>query len=195
LRFGAETNLLPGNVLFDKPTDVLFLDKNGDVLRLESGVDQVRISPSFGRTVLKEGVGLNLRLLKALYAEASVRTGLGARHTLARDLFFAVPSTSTTTPTYKQAETENKIGIEGSVLASARITRWVIANLEFDSLFPFDGLWENAVFELEGSVAVKLTTYVSVNYRLQLLRDPSFLTENKLALQQDILLRFSLELL
>jgi hypothetical protein len=59
-------------------------------------------------------------------------------------------------------------------------------------LIPFDKA-KSAVLELEGSVAVKLTSYVSINYRLRFLRDPAL--SEKDVIEQDVLLRFSLEIL
>jgi hypothetical protein len=134
-----------------------------------------------------------VRVFKTLFAETTLRTGIGARHRLTNDLFELDDDLTTPVIEYHEVPTSNQVGVEGTLLASARITRWVIVNLELDSLFPFDGIIDNAVLEVEGSVAVKLTSYASINYRLRFLRDPALSDKDVIA--QDILLRLSLEIL
>lgn len=191
VRVGGETNLLPSDKFFGKEKTITWLDPNCPDGQCSRVGTEVHLSPGFGNTNLKEGAGLNLRVLKTIFAETTLRTGLGGRHRIARDLLTAV-SDGDTAATFERAASNDLVGFEATVLASARLTRFVILNLELDSLLPFDDP-SNVVLDLDGSVALKLTSYVSVNYRLRFLRDRSL---SKLdSLQQDVLLRFSLELL
>lgn len=190
-RFGAETNFLPGYVQFTEPTDARVVHSDGTVEELHQ-VDKVKLSPPFGLTRLKEGAGIHIRLLKTTFAETTLRTGIGARHSISRELFNAKTNTATTTLEYEQAPTTDQVGVEATALASARITRWVLINLEADSLFPFNGL-DKLVLELEGSVIIKLTSYASINYRVRFTRNP--LLTDKDVIEQDVLLRLSLEIL
>ncbi|MCK6546483.1 DUF3078 domain-containing protein [Myxococcota bacterium] len=194
VRAGAETNLLPGYEYFaSQRKDVTLTTEDGALLRTDLGVDRVELSESFGRTPLKEGAGINVRLFKSLLGESSLRAGIGARHRLTNGLFELVPGTSTaTSATYRRIPEDNQVGVEATLLASARLTRWVTLNLELDSLFPFTGL-ADVVLDLEATLTLKLTTYVSVVYRPRYQRDPTLLARD--VLQQDVLLRFSLELL
>lgn len=194
-RAGGETNLLPGDQPFSTPVDIELEDESGATLSTAMDATSVRLSPSFGLTTLKEGAGINVRLFKTIWGETTVRTGLGARHRLTRDVFEAAPAgtaTSSSALAYRRVPSTNQVGVEATVLASARVTRYVIINLELDTLVPFDSVGD-VVLDIDGSIALKLTSYASVNYRLRFLRDPSLSQAN--VLQQDILLRFSLELL
>lgn len=188
LRVAAETNLFNGFALFTEPTDVTVLDVNGANPRLLTALDEFKLSPPFGQSILKEGLGLNVRVFKELFGEVSIRSGLGARHRLANDLYEAVPNAPNT---YREVDSLNQVGVEATVLGIGRITRWVLLNLEFDTLVPFEGA-ELTVVELEASAALKLTSFVSVNYVLRYRRDPTLAKAN--VFEQDLRLRFSVEL-
>lgn len=190
-RFGAETNFLPGYVRYENPTSVVLFREDGSMTTPQS-VDQVTLSPSFGLITMKEGAGLHLRVLKTVFAETTLRTGIGARHSITRNLYKLDDDQTTTDIEYRQVPSTDQIGIEATALASARITRWVLLNFEADSLFPFNG-FDKLVLELEGSVILKLTSYASINYRVRFLRNP--LLSNKDVLEQLVLFRLSLEIL
>ena len=93
---------------------------------------------------------------------------------------------------YDRVPSINRFGGEATLLGVARISRWVLINLELDTIVPFNGL-DKTVLEIEGSVALKLTTYLSINYVVRFILDRLISDEDQL--QQDILLRFSLEVL
>ena len=207
VRFGVETNLFAGFSNFDRETNVALYDLDEDLVFWARGVDRVKLSPPFGLTSLKEGTGLNWRVYKSRFAEGTLRTGIGARHRLAKDLFEEV-ELSTLSDSVRQEPTfppidvlpfrffreigsDNQVGVELTLLATARLSRWVLISLEVDALVPFDTV-ANTVLEARASVAFKLTSYLSVNYVFRFLRDRAILPEDRL--EQDVLLRFSLEL-
>jgi hypothetical protein len=194
-RVGAETNLLNIDQIF--PEDTLVEVVNLTTSReLRNNAREFRLSPPLGRNRLKEGVGLNVRMFKEIFGEATVRAGVGARHRISRDLFDLVSSSTTSGEPYKRYEqvpSRHQVGIEATVLGVARVSRWVIANLELDMLAPFEG-FEELIIDLEGSIALKLTSYASVNYVIRFSRETVNDTV-KNTVQQDIRLRFSLELL
>lgn len=205
LRIGAETNLLPGYQFFEEGQAVAIRDAAGERqdgagpeqvdpegLEVALRSDRLRLSPSFGLSTVKEGIGFNVRLVKTLFAEASVRSGLGARHRVARDLYELTGSPDAAVLSYQRVASRHQTGVEVTGLVVARITRWVLASFEVDSLLPFEGLSE-IVLEAEGGVNVKLTSYLSLNYVMRFIRDRAISEEDRLA--QDVLLRFSVELL
>ena len=195
VRFGGETNMLPSRQYFSEPTHVTLRDRDGVTIvdDLENQTT-VGLSGPIGLSTLREGAGFNLRALKTLFAETTLRAGLGARHTIARgDVFLLRESESDdTNKIYDRVPSVNRFGAEASLLGVGRISRWVLLNLELDTLVPFNG-FDKSVLEIEGSVALKLTSYLSVNYVVRFLLDR--LLSEKGQLQQDILLRFSLEVL
>lgn len=191
VRLGAETNVLSASRPFDEPTNVEVVDADGNVILASRNQESFELSSNFGLTTIKEGVGMNVRVFKSLFAETNVRAGVGARHRITNNLYEAL-DVGTSTTTFRRIPSSHQVGVELTVLAVARLTRWVLVNLELDSLFPFDNI-NNTVIELEASVALKLTSYVSVNYVVRYLRDRAiFLDKDRF--EQDVLLRFSLEI-
>lgn len=211
IRFGGETNLLPTTQNFDEARPVEFRDTDGATfLRCQDDAASVDLGGPVGLSTLQEGAGLNMRLLKTLFAETTLRAGIGARHTLARgDVFLlrddlsgenyaplAPPSPCDPTldedrRVYVRLPSVNRFGVETTLLGVGRISRWVLINLELDALIPFNG-FENTVVEVETSVALKLTRFLSVNYVVRFLLDR--VISDDYQLQQDVLLRFSLEI-
>ena len=116
-----------------------------------------------------------------------MRSGVGARHRLARDLLEEANDLE-----FRRIDSTNQVGVEITVLAQARLTRWVLGTLELDSLLPFNE-FENFVLEIEASTALKLTSYASLNYVFRFLRDRALSEDDRI--QHDVLLRFSLEII
>jgi hypothetical protein len=121
--------------------------------------------------------------------EATARVGIGARQQIAHDLLSRVTPDSLR---FERVGSTHQTGIEATLLATARITRWVLVNIEADSLLPFEDP-SRAILDLEGTIALKLTRYLSLNYNLRFLRDRFILNSDRI--EQDLLLRFSLEVL
>lgn len=195
VRLGAETNLVPSDQEFQDPVRIARVDKEGQVLSpcstATAAPQTFRLSPSFGLTSLREGAGINLRVLKTLFAETTLRTGVGARHRWARNLYAETESGAAGCTAFKEVASSNLVGVEATALALVRPARFLLVNLQVDTLVPFTGL-DETVFEIEGSVALKLTSYLSLNYVARFLRDRAL--SDKDLLQQDVLLRFSVEL-
>ena len=201
VRLGAETNLFPTIRFFDDPELVERRGVNESPATPDNVMgrrqESIEISPAAGLVSLKEGGGLNVRLFRAVFAEVNVRTGLGGRHRLTRDLFVEEgrvrePERDQDTLVFREVGSDNQFGIETTVLAVARITRWVVFNLEVDTLLPFTS-FEETLLDLEASVALKLTRFLSVRWVTRFIRDRAIQPEDRF--ENDILLRFSMELL
>lgn len=205
VRLGAESNLLPTRTPLSQGSDIYLLKPEAPLPspgQLPAGAphrtgSRFRNSPSFGLISVKEGLGLNLRALKTVSAELSFRAGLGARHRITRDLYELAQKRAGTAASqnrpvvlFREIPSDHQIGMEGTVLATARFTRWVLVNLEVDTLIPFSGLNETIV-EGDLTVGIKLTRFASINYVLRYLRDPAISDDDRVS--QDVLLRLSLE--
>jgi len=194
VRAGAETNLFNVSEPFEEATNVRVHRLDGSTP--ESTTDNFRLRPPIGLTRVKEGAGLHLRVFKALFGEASVRAGVGARHRLTRDLF--VPATGAEdipdddVVDYEEIDSTHQIGIEATMVAVLRLDRYAILNVDLDALVPFDDPGA-LILDMEASVSARITSYVSVNYALRLRQDAALSPDP--AIEQDIRLRFSLELL
>ena len=195
VRLGAETNLFPFFRNFESPQRVRLESLDGSVRDFDDQpVDSVRVSPSAGLIRLKEGGGLNVRLFRAVFAEINVRTGLGGRHRLTRDLFVETRGPVQDDPVvqFTEVDSDNQVGIETTVLAVARITRWAVINLEVDTLLPFTS-FQDTLIDFEGSLALKLTRFLSVRWVTRFIRDRAIQADDRF--ENDILLRFSVEVL
>ena len=213
-RVGAETNILPGEQNFSDEFVVVRRARDGSVLdRSDEPVNSVRLSPSFGFSSIREGVGLNLRAFKSVSAELNLRAGFGARHRVARNLFeldscspapddpsseasaecISLVDPGSPTLIFRAVVGNDQFGAETAVLATIRFTRYILVNLEVDALLtaPF----ANAIIEAEGSIALKLTSFASINYVARYNRDATIAVDSPNRLEQDILLRFSVDVL
>lgn len=192
LRGSVETNLFNFFQFFETSTNAQIIEDDGRQVALNDR--RVRLRSPFALTSIKEGAGLNVRVFKAVFGETTIRTGIGARHRLTRRLLEEVERNEGAEPptaSYRRIGASDQVGIEGTVLAMLRITRWVVATVEVDALVPFDDL-DQIVLDVEGNIAVKLTQYLSVNYSLRYVYDRS-LSDEALT-EQDVRLRFSFEL-
>ena len=193
VRLGAETNLFPDVSKFRQtPEFIEFCRRIDRPDPLLNNRESFQIAPPAGLIRLRESVGLNLRLFRALFAEINVRTGVGGRHRLTRDFFNEAENQENNRVVFNEAESDNQLGIETTVLAVGRITRWVVVNLEFDTLLPFTDIRE-ALLDLEGSVALKLTRFLSLRWVVRFIRDRAIQPDDRL--ENELLLRFSVALL
>ncbi|MEL6185745.1 MAG: hypothetical protein AAFU79_14075, partial [Myxococcota bacterium] len=163
------------------------------------------------------GVGLNIRALKTVSAEVNLRAGFGARHAITNDFFDIDPRSPNldgncqndtecadfrarfpglepdTTRIYRQVLGTDQVGAETALIATVRITRYVLINAELDALFTAP--LENTIVDAEASVALKLTSYMSINYVFRYTRDVDIAVGDPNNLENNILLRFSVDLL
>ena len=61
-------------------------------------------------------------------------------------------------------------GIEGTIVASLRITRWVVATTELELLEPVTD-WKNPIVDWQSNVGLRLASFVSFNYIFKMLLD------------------------
>lgn len=192
-RVGAETRLLPGFTYFE-PAFVERNFANGDVTRTGARHTSAKLSPAFGLSIFREGGGLNVRVIKTLLAEMNVRVGVGGRHRFARSLFEEIESEEDGTRELvrlNEIESSQLVGAEATILLLARLTRWVFVTGEAEIFLPTVGFSET-IIELEAAIAIKLTSYLALNYLARYRRDPGL--QERDSIQQNVVLRFSWEL-
>lgn len=198
IRFGAETSIFPAEAIFSEDVTIVKLADGVETERTTGRT--VQISPFLGFTTISEGVGLNVRAFKSVSAELNVRAGVGARHRIAQDILQldgcsrpdGAPPTALDECRFEQILGNDQFGVETVILATVRLTRFILVNLELDALLT--PVVEDSIVELESSVALKLTSFLSINYVARYRRDPT-INVNLDSFEQDILLRFSVDLL
>ncbi len=143
--------------------------------------EREKLSDAFAPWKLRQGAGGNFRVVRRRDIELDVRAGLGARQFLARGL-----------STEDGIEVEDDIveGPEAAVVLLGRITRWVTLSSDFDGLFPFSEL-EQPRFEWRNQVSLRLASFVSLAYRLNVFGDPNLGIDDDFQVEHDVQLRFS----
>lgn len=190
VRAGVETKLLPRYAEFgDDPRNVTVLDQDGNVVETEADADRFLLGDSFSPLRLEEGAGGNFAVLQTRFVDLTTRLGIGARQDLALGLR-DVQSVQGADVTLRELDDSNRVGPEGTVVLLARISRWVSVSSQFDGLLPFDSDQE-VEFEWRNQISLRLVSFASLNYRLNMFRDPEFDATDDTVMTQDVQLRFS----
>ncbi len=189
VRAGLETKILPRYKHYDEPVaSIDVVDAQGRLSQTLTDVDRVQLGSPFAPLQLKEGLGGNVRALHTLWVDLDLRLGVGARQyfpfgELAVD-------TSTGVERLTRVSEYHLEGVEGAVVASGRISRWVIVTTEVDGLVPFTDV-DNSVFTWRTQVSLRLVSFASLNYLLNVTRDPNRRAGPITTWQQLFQLRFS----
>jgi hypothetical protein len=190
-RAGLETKLMPRYKSYDTPRDVQRVDADGNLLETLAGTDLVTLGDPLSPLQLKEGAGGNLRLLRSVRVDLDVRAGIGARQYFPRGEL-AVDSKDENR--VRQTSRYRLEGVEGTVVGTARLSRWIGVSTELDGLVPFaDG--SNTVYTWRSQVSLRLVSFASLNYRLNVTRDPNRVTGPPITAEHFLQLRFSYGLL
>ncbi|MBC7792626.1 MAG: hypothetical protein H7Z43_02875 [Clostridia bacterium] len=192
VRVGGETSFFNTFRYFDDGDPLTFrvFDSNNQLQRTGSTDNRIRTSPSFGLVSLREGAGVNTRVLKTVFAEANLRVGPGARQAIANSLLTEVNSGTNgrTTADFRRIASNSVYGVEATLLAIARLTNYVIVNVELDTLGPLSS-GDSLIVDLNSTIALKLTQYASLNYILDFQRNRNISPRDQV--EHDLLLRFS----
>ena len=158
---------------YDHPTsesdeNYVYTDKDGNVDEYGTS-DKIRTKPSFFPLTLKEGLGINLRVLNMSKASLNVRGGFGLRQNINKAVYVKSGDSKDIDGVdyrvYEEQISENIKGIESSLIGVFRLPWNVSYTLDADFLFPF-GKDESITMDWENIINVKLFKYVSLDYKL-----------------------------
>ncbi|MDY6914790.1 MAG: ABC-type transport auxiliary lipoprotein family protein [Candidatus Cloacimonadota bacterium] len=169
------------------------IDKEGYVTEVGSNVDEVKIKDRLFPLTLKEGLGINWRILNQPKAQISLRTGFGMRQEFNSNVYNLTGTVVENNVSYKIFnETENifKEGTEISVVANFKLPYDISYNTNFDYLLPFDKD-EAYSMEWENIFNLKLLKYLSVDYRLKLENREPDSEENYISTDHSLFLRLT----
>jgi hypothetical protein len=194
LRIGGETTLFNQISYFDKPTQVVVQDETGKTVETHDGIDgkgetRFELAGSLMPIQLKQGAGVNFRVLHNPLIDMDIRSGLGSRQYIARGQL--VPHDDPATASFELRQVRGTVltGMEVSALSQARISRYVQASTEFDMLVPFEGAGQTQLM-WRNSVSLRLGTYAAITYTLNLVRQPNVRPDSPYATEQGLQLRF-----
>lgn len=158
--------------------------------------ERVRLAGPFSPLELKQGVGLNFRLVHNTSLDLDLRLGVGSRQSLQNGRLRYVEEGSTPISLYFQkVANAYALGPETTVVASARVTRYFQGSTELDALVPFVDGFDALQFTWRTTASLRLSSYASLVYVLDLDRNPNVGRLTPLVVDQSLLLRFSYSLL
>ncbi|MBN1947683.1 MAG: hypothetical protein JW797_18605 [Bradymonadales bacterium] len=162
-------------------------------------VDEVVAADEFYRTggplpsvALREGIGANLRLLNTTWATTHLRVGVGFRQSFFNDFFTVEDDPDTVELELTEVGDFTRAGLEGMLSGDLRLTGFLTYTTELEVFTDFEAFdapdlyWSN-------TLSLRLASFVALDYTLDLLLEREITDD--LQLSQDVLLRFSWELL
>lgn len=192
-RTSMDTQILPGELLFDSPTVVSKLDEQGFEFDRTSAVESFTLAEPFAPIELGFGSGLRFDFKVGAWLKVAARVGVGGRHVFTRDLFVDGGSNSKSgTHIAQQVGDVTQFGPELSLVAELNLTRWVTFKLDTDLLTPFDEL-DQPIIDFRGSVGLRLTSFASINYTARIKEDRKLSPDTQF--DNQVLLRFAYKVL
>ena len=207
-RAAAETQALATNLLVTEDTVFQEIDSDEQPIGPREAVgsnELFLLADPWSPTIIREGVGLNARLVRSRWLTLNWRLGLGLRQNrfegalrIVDTIEEATGGTDVTQVTrYERIASYDQAGIESTVLATARLGGWVVygTDLELFAEFgdfgdePGDGL-KRYTIEWRNTLNLRLTRNLSFIYFLSLERNPRALGDD-LQLEQSVLMRAS----
>jgi hypothetical protein len=184
-RFFVETDLFRTTIFYDEPKTITLFDEEGELEETQSNVKKFVASPKFSPLILKEGVGINLLLVKSLRANFNVRVGMGYRQNLNWELY--AQDEQDQTKFYRKSSSYLH-GPEAAFIGNLRMLRNIMITSELDILFP-SGTNKNLVYDWENNLNLRLSKNISIDYTLRFKRDQSIVSY--VQTEQILLLRYS----
>jgi ABC-type uncharacterized transport system auxiliary subunit len=167
------------------------IDKDGNVLQDSSLVDKVKVQSSFFPLILKEGFGVNYRILNNSKANLSIRAGFGMRQEINNDYYQLFNTNTTGDITYREyheLESETKTGTEVSLVGNFQLPLNISYSVNADFLFPFNDE-KNYSMEWENVFNAKIFKYISLDYKLKLIHTMPENSVDYIALNHTLFLR------
>jgi hypothetical protein len=187
VRFGLLTNLFENNVLVTEPTTVVkhFLDGSTTVDLVPANRD-FNIGPSFGPVLLREGAGINVRLIRGRVSSLDWRGGIGFRQSLYRGAF-VLDRSEPNLQEFSEVDSFNEEGVETTIVGTLRLGRLLgITNLD---LFADFNTFDEPTVDWRNTLSWRLTGELSLDYRIDLLRQPQVSDRNQIT--QSLQFRYS----
>ena len=171
-RFDTQTHFFDEYFYSSENFNYIKRDNEGHIIETKYDVDNLRIKQPFLPLVLKEGVGINYRVLNVARANLNVRLGFGMRQDINQNVYNLADATETIGgelyKVYVEKESVYKEGTEVSLVGNFQLPLNLTYYTNADFLFPFDPDQSIAV-EWENVFNLKLFKYISLDYKIRLL--------------------------
>ena len=192
-RVGMLGTVFPSEVLATESAAVAYNDLDGTrrVLAIPAN-DTYRTADSFGATRVREGVGINYRLLRSNAATVNWRLGVGLRQNLYRGAYVLRDDGSTPELDYYEIDSFNEEGVETIITGTVRVLRNVLWITDLEIFADFGEMGDPTV-DWRNTLSLRLTRAISLDYTLDVLDQP--MVQDKTQVRQNFLVRFSFDLL
>ena len=167
------------------------IDADGNTVQDSVLVDKVKLKPAIFPLILKEGIGINYRILNLSRVNLSLRLGFGMRQEINNDVYQLWNSQTVggiEYREYRELEYISKTGTEVSLVGSFQLPFNISYNLNADFLFPFNDE-KNYTMEWENVFNAKIFRYISLDYKLKLIHKMPEMMDDYIALNHTLFLR------
>ncbi len=195
-RFDLNTHLFTNKYRSQDGFNLTKINADGDTLAASQFVKEFDTRPNFFPLTMKEGLGINYRVLNFAKANLSIRSGLGFRQEYNDDVFNLIDSGSENDVNYRiyqESESISTTGTEFSIEGNFSLPFDLSYSTNADVLIPFDKD-EDYTMEWENIFNLKLFKYISLDYKIKLenkqqAADEYYLTKHSLFLRITYFLR------
>lgn len=193
-RAAAETQAFSTDVLVSEDTEVRIQRADGSVdARSLRANETLRVASAWAPTVVREGVGMNARLVNSRWVTFNWRLGFGLRQNRYDGAWVLQDVASTPTIEYTEVPSFDQQGVESTIVATARLPGWAVYATDVEMFTDF-GAFDRPTLEWRNSLILRLTRNLSFNYYanvdlLPLDDDPD--SDTVTQIEQSVLLRAS----
>jgi hypothetical protein len=163
-------------------TELLALDPDGTVFEREYADEHIEqetvgvgetfhVADPWAPTIVREGAGLNTRFVNNRWFTLNVRLGFGMRQNLFRGAWLLNDNPHTSVVEYLEVESFNDAGLEGTVVATARLPGWATYATDVEVFADF-GRLDAPILEWRNTLSLRLTRNLSINYYANVKRFP-----------------------
>ncbi len=193
VRAGVETSMFPATVITTEQVGLTryFEDGSSEFSLIGAG-SAFRTAEAFGQALFFEGTGINAWLARGGRGQVKASAGLGFRQGIHHDLFAETDRSSTPNLVYAEVENFYHEGVEALLLARARVGEFGRLTTNFELFTDFSD-FGNPTLDWENTVSIKLLEVLSLDYVLEITREPVLYDDVRLA--HEILLRFAWEII
>lgn len=165
-RLDGESHLFQRYEPFSAPISYAKVNLQGDTIASVTNADKIKTKESLFPFILKEGIGINWRMLNSPKATLSVRSGFGTRQDFNND-YYLYNVTVDGVRIYQEQESTYSEGTEISVVGNFRLPLGLTYTTNADVLIPF-AKDAAKTMEWENDFNLRLFRYISLDYKLRL---------------------------
>lgn len=195
-RAGVEAELFPTTIVPNEDVTVIYNDADGTQRVLDIDANEAYQTADFGgKTLIFEGLGINATVWRHERGQLRIGTGVGLRQSLHNGLYSEITRNGDVDPpqlVYEEVEEFFQEGFEGLATGRVRIGDVASFTTNFEIFSDF-GAIDDPVYFWENTLGVRLVEVLSLDYVLEVEREPSRFDE--VQVRHEILLRLAWEVL